>query len=104
MQFADFWVADQLNSLSMPLTDLHFTICFYARGSGEEAEAVCLESPWAMATRAFVAALPAWWRATQCLRRYRDSREVFPHLANAGKYASTLLVVITLAFYHHYQV
>lgn len=32
-----------------------------------------------------VAMLPAYFRFAQCLRRYRDSKEAFPHLANAGK-------------------
>lgn len=38
----------------------------------------------------------------QCLRRYHDSKEAFPHLVNAGKYASTFFVVIfnTLRLYH----
>lgn len=28
--FADFWLADQLNSLAVALLDLQFIICFYA--------------------------------------------------------------------------
>ena len=28
--FADFWVADQLNSLAPALSDLHYLICFYS--------------------------------------------------------------------------
>jgi len=27
--FADFWVADQLNSLAVVFTDLHYIVCFY---------------------------------------------------------------------------
>lgn len=27
--FADFWLADQLNSLSTVLVDFHFLVCFY---------------------------------------------------------------------------
>lgn len=34
--------------------------------------------------RMFVAMLPAYFRFAQCLRRYRDSKEAFPHLVNAG--------------------
>lgn len=44
--------------------------------------------------RPIVNCLPAWFRFAQCLRRYRDSREAFPHLVNAGKYSTTFLVVI----------
>lgn len=52
--------------------------------------------------RPLVNCLPAWFRFAQCLRRYRDSREAFPHLVNAGKYSSTFLMVIfaTLRAYH----
>lgn len=52
--------------------------------------------------RPIVNCLPAWFRFAQCLRRYRDSREAFPHLVNAGKYSTTFLFVIfaTLRSYH----
>lgn len=52
--------------------------------------------------RPIVNCLPAWFRFAQCLRRYRDSKEAFPHLVNAGKYATTFFVVIfaTLRAYH----
>lgn len=44
--------------------------------------------------RPFVACLPAWFRFAQCLRRYRDTKEAFPHLLNAIKYATSFFVVI----------
>jgi hypothetical protein len=44
--------------------------------------------------RPLVAMLPAWFRFAQCLRRYRDTREKFPHLANTAKYASSFFVII----------
>lgn len=44
--------------------------------------------------RPIVNCLPAWFRFAQCLRRYRDSKEAFPHLVNAGKYSTTFLTVI----------
>lgn len=52
--------------------------------------------------RPIVNCLPAWFRFAQCLRRYRDSREAFPHLVNAGKYSTTFLMVLfaTLKAYH----
>ena len=37
--------------------------------------------------------LPAWFRFAQCLRRYRDTREAFPHLVNAGKYSTSFFKV-----------
>lgn len=44
--------------------------------------------------RPIVNCLPAWFRFAQCIRRYRDSKEAFPHLVNAGKYSTTILMVI----------
>ena len=41
-----------------------------------------------------VACLPAWFRFAQCIRRYRDTRLVFPHIVNAGKYSTSFFVVL----------
>lgn len=43
--------------------------------------------------RPLVNCLPAWFRFAQCIRRYYDTREAFPHLANAAKYSTTFFVV-----------
>uniref|UniRef100_A0A2M4AJ02 Putative small molecule transporter n=1 Tax=Anopheles triannulatus TaxID=58253 RepID=A0A2M4AJ02_9DIPT len=93
--FADFWLADQLNSLVTALLDFQFLVCFYAtNGNWSEAGNTdqCMDRNYII--RPIVNCLPAWFRFAQCLRRYRDSREAFPHLANAGKYATTFCVVI----------
>ena len=96
--FADFWLADQLNSLSQALQDFQYLICFYTTGDtlaedwdGAESLGHCGSSGWWLV--AVVACLPAWFRLAQCLRRYRDTREAFPHLVNAGKYSTTFMVV-----------
>eukprot|EP00698_Gefionella_okellyi_P013121 TRINITY_DN3575_c0_g1_i1.p1 TRINITY_DN3575_c0_g1~~TRINITY_DN3575_c0_g1_i1.p1 ORF type:complete len:851 (-),score=176.14 TRINITY_DN3575_c0_g1_i1:66-2618(-) len=88
--FADFFVADQLNSLVLLLYDLEYVICYYSAdvwyGSSR-----CLAAN--VYTRPILGAMPALWRFLQCLRRYRDTGDKFPHLANAGKYSMTFLVV-----------
>lgn len=103
VNFADFWLADQLNSLVTPLMDFHFLICFYLTNvdwlnAGEISQC----GTGSLIVRPIVNCLPAWIRFAQCVRRYRDSKEAFPHLVNAGKYATTFLVVITqtLRIYH----
>ena len=48
----------------------------------------CTQGNW---VRAVISAMPAWFRFAQCLRRYKDTKHVFPHLVNAGKYSTTLL-------------
>ncbi|KAL0232272.1 hypothetical protein PCE1_002614 [Barthelona sp. PCE] len=46
--------------------------------------------------------LPAWSRLWQCVRRYKDTGDAFPHLANLGKYGCSLffttLTMITCNF------
>ncbi|KAK3928394.1 Xenotropic and polytropic retrovirus receptor 1 [Frankliniella fusca] len=101
--FADFWLADQLNSLATVLVDFHFLVCFYlTTPSWMEAGDTSLCSERSFITKPIVNCIPAWIRFAQCLRRYRDSKEAFPHLVNAGKYSTTFFVVIfsTLRAYH----
>jgi hypothetical protein len=43
--------------------------------------------------------LPGMWRLLQCLRRYKDTRNIFPHLVNGGKYGMTIMYYMTLSIY-----
>lgn len=47
----------------------------------------------------FLTALPGIWRALQCIRRYHDTKVVYPHLYNCGKYTWTILYYMTLSLY-----
>ncbi|KAI5302733.1 hypothetical protein KEM56_000408, partial [Ascosphaera pollenicola] len=47
----------------------------------------------------FMSTVPALIRGFQCLRRYIDTKNVFPHLVNLGKYTSTLLFYVILSVY-----
>uniref|UniRef100_V9I692 Xenotropic and polytropic retrovirus receptor 1 n=1 Tax=Apis cerana TaxID=7461 RepID=V9I692_APICE len=93
--FADFWLADQLNSLHTVFLDFQYFVCFYVQNSSwttvTDAETCIMRE---LSMRPFVACLPAWFRFAQCLRRYRDTKEAFPHLMNAAKYATSFFVVI----------
>ncbi|XP_032240042.2 xenotropic and polytropic retrovirus receptor 1 isoform X2 [Nematostella vectensis] len=92
--FADFWLADQLNSLVVALLDFEYIICFYSYDwhLKTSKEHVCQTNIYGI--RPLVACLPAWFRFAQCIRRYRDTKLVFPHLVNAGKYSTSFLVVV----------
>jgi len=46
--------------------------------------------------------LPLFFRFNQCLRKYADSGDRFPHLANASKYALTQLITLTGALHPLY--
>uniref|UniRef100_A0A915DKX6 Xenotropic and polytropic retrovirus receptor 1 n=1 Tax=Ditylenchus dipsaci TaxID=166011 RepID=A0A915DKX6_9BILA len=115
--FTDFWLGDQMNSLATCFVDLQYFICFYATEvdySGMRFEVRSLNItegpiPWGFVDlntgqdmcvtstgiRAMVMVIPAMVRFLQCLRRYRDTGRWHPHLVNAGKYATTFLVVAT---------
>ncbi|XP_039339334.1 xenotropic and polytropic retrovirus receptor 1 isoform X3 [Mauremys reevesii] len=104
--FADFWLADQLNSLAVILMDLEYMICFYSfelqwdNNTGLLAQAdgeICYS--YSYGVRAVVQCIPAWLRFIQCLRRYRDTKRAFPHLVNAGKYSTTFFMVTFAALY-----
>nr|WPQ75098.1 xenotropic and polytropic retrovirus receptor 1 [Antheraea pernyi] len=93
--FADFWLADQWNSFTAAFLDFHYLVAFYVAGADWFNVNDAFESTrWYVITRAIVNIVPAWSRFWQCLRRYRDSREAWPHLVNAGKYSTTFFVVI----------
>jgi hypothetical protein len=47
----------------------------------------------------FLTALPGIWRALQCLRRYADTGNKFPHLLNFGKYLATIMFYASLSIY-----
>ncbi|VDM53432.1 unnamed protein product [Angiostrongylus costaricensis] len=114
--FTDFWLGDQMNSLTTTFLDFQYFLCFYStevdysldnflaiRAMNATTGAV----PWgyvdittgkdmcmsASGVRSFVSIIPATVRFMQCLRRYRDTKRVHPHLVNAGKYSTTYLVV-----------
>jgi len=96
--FADFWLADQLNSLAQALKDFQYLICFYISGNGLDDDwnsahstGFCGDKSWWLV--ALVSCLPAWFRFAQCIRRYKNTKEAFPHLANAAKYSTTFFVV-----------
>ncbi|XP_067894040.1 solute carrier family 53 member 1-like [Heterodontus francisci] len=106
VEFADFWLADQLNSLATILMDLEYMICFYSFELNWSTHEGLLNSPgdhvchsYSYGVRAIIQCLPAWVRFTQCLRRYRDTKRAFPHLVNAGKYSTTFFVVTFAALY-----
>lgn len=95
VNFADFWLADQLNSIVPAFLDVQYFICFYSTITNwnyEENPNKCIDN--SLWIRPIVAMLPAWFRMAQCLRRFRDTRDAHPHLANAVKYSTSFFVVV----------
>jgi hypothetical protein len=95
VEFKDFWVADMLCSQTYALGNIALFFCLYMNSWNEPANCNSSHSR----LMGFFSALPAAWRFLQCLRRYRDSGQVFPQLANCGKYACTVLHYVMLSLW-----
>lgn len=98
VQFIDFFVADQLTSQNRMLYDLNYSVCFIVTGSFLQEDDYQCNGP-NRRGKWILAFLPAFWRLMQCLRRYYDTRLVFPHLANGGKYFTAILVTLFAVLY-----
>ena len=87
VEFRDFFLGDQYNSLSYCFGNLAVFLCLYSNNWTDLG--ACSSSH----SRAigFMTTLPGIWRFLQCLRRFRDTHNVFPHLVNGGKYACTIM-------------
>lgn len=119
--FADFWMADQMVSLVTFFLDFEYTICFYifyvdwhsdmsiivknmtdefphfnesmnSIGINPKTGADrCVSNAYGI--RPIVSCIPILIRIMQSSRRFRDTKKK-RHLANAGKYSTTLLIVL----------
>ena len=105
--FMEFWLADQACSLVILFVDCEFLMCWYlvdgtVFGKLKIQGSLTLEFPGPRkgviahcgdysSIRALFSILPAVIRFVQCIRRFQDSGDSFPHLVNAGKYSTTLL-------------
>ncbi|XP_065560578.1 solute carrier family 53 member 1-like [Artemia franciscana] len=95
VKFADFWLADQLMSLNRVFADTDDFITIYVSNKWYTSGGFCdivVNTVWWI--NLILLCLPPWFRFAQCIRRYWDSHEKFPHLANAAKYATTFPTVI----------
>ncbi|KAG0057269.1 hypothetical protein BGZ83_000059 [Gryganskiella cystojenkinii] len=99
VEFRDFFLGDEMNSLVYSMEQFEFAICAYSH-SWTDLGNVCNTSH--LWVTPFFTALPAWFRFVQCLRRYHDTFEWYPHLLNAGKYFMTLVQLIIYFSFRHY--
>jgi len=99
VEFRDFFIGDELNSLSYSFMNLWLLGCEYQHHWRMPSQCSTSVSWWVPV----LGALPAFLRLTQCFRRYSDShRMVRIHLVNAAKYASSILNVFFYFLYRHH--
>lgn len=95
VEFRDFFLGDMYCSETYTMSQLEVFFCLYAHNFSNPAQCNSNNS----VLLGFFTTLPAVWRSLQCLRRYHDSRNWFPHLANFLKYLGNILYYMTLSLW-----
>ncbi|KAG4026619.1 hypothetical protein MFRU_038g00230 [Monilinia fructicola] len=95
VEFRDFFLGDMYCSLTYFMSNIELFFCLYATSWHNPTKCNSTNSR----LLGFFSTLPAIWRLLQCLRRYRDTGNMFPHLVNGGKYAMTIIFYVTLSIY-----
>ncbi|KAK1780757.1 EXS family-domain-containing protein [Copromyces sp. CBS 386.78] len=95
VEFRDFFLGDIWCSLTYASSNIALFFCLYANEWDQPS--MCNSSHSRLL--GFFNALPPIWRALQCIRRYYDTKNVFPHLVNCGKYMCTIITAVLLSLY-----
>eukprot|EP00696_Hemimastix_kukwesjijk_P008245 gnl/Hemi2/20436_TR6785_c0_g3_i1.p1 gnl/Hemi2/20436_TR6785_c0_g3~~gnl/Hemi2/20436_TR6785_c0_g3_i1.p1 ORF type:complete len:591 (+),score=178.57 gnl/Hemi2/20436_TR6785_c0_g3_i1:510-2282(+) len=92
VKFLDFYIADVSTSMVRALFDIEYTVCYYVTGDWLTAEPTTCTgvNTYSMP---ILSIIPLFYRLLQCLRRYWDTKDAFPHLFNGFKYGLGLTVV-----------
>ncbi|RCK55780.1 Protein SYG1 [Candida viswanathii] len=103
VEFRDFFLGDIVSSLTYSLSNSALFFCLYSHhwkgtlGGQNPADNTCGSNN--SRVMGFLATLPSLWRFLQCIRRYMDTGDWFPHLANSLKYSMSAIYYITLSIY-----
>ena len=101
VEFRDFFLGDMFCSLTYAMGNISLFFCLYAHLTSDDTSwqnpGQCNSSHSRL--MGFFSCLPGIWRALQCLRRYQDTRNAFPHLANFGKYMMTICMYMSLSLW-----
>lgn len=101
VDFAEFWLGDQLCSLAFSLSGIYFVGCSYVVGfHSDQFERCSQATPWGIPF--ILASLPLFARFLQSLRRWSDSR-LNSHLINGGKYFVGILYYLLYYTWRHHD-
>ncbi|CAE6422639.1 unnamed protein product [Rhizoctonia solani] len=92
VEFADFWLGDQLCSLVYTMSNLYFLVCAYVDHWNRIEERCQLEQHWTIPL--VLSTIPFIIRFVQCIRRYFDSKQTH-HLVNGVKYVASIIYYVT---------
>ena len=102
VEFRDFFLGDIVSSLTYSMSNIALFLYVFTSLRGtlagqDRADNTCTSNQSRL--MGFLATLPSIWRLLQCLRRYMDTGDWFPHLANSLKYSMSAVYYITLSVY-----
>ncbi|KAJ2805297.1 Xenotropic and polytropic retrovirus receptor 1 [Coemansia guatemalensis] len=90
VEFRDFFLGDELCSLTYTFSMALMLGCAGANHWTDLNE-TCDTTHWW--PNAALLTMPNVFRLLQCIRRFYDSGDAFPHLANGAKYSSTIITI-----------
>lgn len=104
VEFRDLVLGNICCSMTYSISNAAFFFCLYSTHwsgllPGDPSGSYCgsNHSRW----MGFISTVPCIWRFLQCGRRYLDTGDIFPHLANMCKYS---LLICTNAFLSAYRI
>lgn len=93
VRFKDFFLGDILTSMTRPLIDIYFIVCFISKGQWHYDRPI-IDCRASTSVILVVSLIPFHIRFWQCINRYYYTQMWFPHLVNAGKYLCSMGVFI----------
>lgn len=85
VEFRDFFMGVLTCSLTYSISNIYMVFCLQIVDWESCASCGPMKSYWL----GMIACIPPLWRSAQCLRRFLDTGEWFPHFANLAKYMIT---------------
>ena len=99
VEFRDLFFGDFFCSATYTFGNIELFFCLYAKGWNNPPRCNSSHS----VLLGFLTTVPGIMRALQCVRRYIQTRNAFPHLANCGKYTCTILSYMSLSLFRRYE-
>ena len=106
VRFMDFWLADQFNSLASAFQDIITVFCILIRFFQTDQNHINddiiypdnLCQDYAFGIALIFGIIPPFMRFGQCIRRFLETRQINPHLLNAGKYTCGMVKAVFVAY------
>ncbi|KAF3920090.1 hypothetical protein AA313_de0201071 [Arthrobotrys entomopaga] len=95
VEFRDFWSGDIFCSLTYTISNIPLFFCLWSQNWDNPEQCNSSHSR----VLGFFTTIPSIWRLMQCFRRYHDTHNAFPHLANGAKYTCGILYYMTLSMW-----